>query len=84
MANDDRTRIIPRRTPESAAMSANIKRAMAITGTLNRLTKLEMQRATLRTTKAARSRRATRASIRSTVLGANDAAAKNAGDRESQ
>ena len=38
MANDDRTKIIPRRTPESAAMSANIKRAMAITATLNRLT----------------------------------------------
>jgi acetyltransferase-like isoleucine patch superfamily enzyme len=38
MANDDRTRIIPRRTPESAAMSANVKRAMAITATLNRLT----------------------------------------------
>src|SRR5437667_9043188 len=37
MANDDR-RIIPRRTPESAAMSANLKRAMAITATLNRLT----------------------------------------------
>jgi len=38
MANDDRTRTIPRRTPESAAMSANIKRAMAITAHLNRLT----------------------------------------------
>src|ERR1700689_99137 len=38
MANDDRTRIIPRRTPESAAMSANVKRAMAITANLNRLT----------------------------------------------
>ena len=38
MADDDRTRIIPRRTPESAAMSANVKRAMAITATLNRLT----------------------------------------------
>jgi acetyltransferase-like isoleucine patch superfamily enzyme len=38
MANDDRTRIIPRRTPESAAMLANVKRAMAITATLNRLT----------------------------------------------
>ena len=38
MASDDRTRIIPRRTPESAAMSANIKRAMAITANLNRLT----------------------------------------------
>jgi acetyltransferase-like isoleucine patch superfamily enzyme len=38
MANDDRTKFIPRRTPESAAMSANVKRAMAITATLNRLT----------------------------------------------
>ncbi len=38
MAKDDRTRFIPRRTPESAAMSASIKRAMAITATLNRLT----------------------------------------------
>ncbi|WP_424630523.1 DapH/DapD/GlmU-related protein [Bradyrhizobium sp. SYSU BS000235] len=38
MANDDHTIIIPKRTPESAAMSANVKRAMAITATLNRLT----------------------------------------------
>ncbi|PAJ81506.1 sugar O-acetyltransferase [Burkholderia ubonensis] len=38
MANDDRTRMIPRRTPESAAMLANVKRAMAITASLNRLT----------------------------------------------
>ena len=38
MAKDDRTTIIPRRTPESAAMSANVKRAMAITAALNRLT----------------------------------------------
>jgi acetyltransferase-like isoleucine patch superfamily enzyme len=38
MANDDRTRIIPRGTPESATMSANIKRAMTITAILNRLT----------------------------------------------
>jgi acetyltransferase-like isoleucine patch superfamily enzyme len=38
MANDDRTIIIPRRTPESAAMSASVKRAMAITAKLNRLT----------------------------------------------
>jgi len=38
MTNADRTKIIPRRTPESAAMSANVKRAMAITATLNRLT----------------------------------------------
>src|SRR5712675_2748919 len=38
MANDDCTKIIPRRTPESAAMLANVKRAMAITANLNRLT----------------------------------------------
>ena len=38
MANDDHTKIIPRRTPESAAMSASVKRAMAITANLNRLT----------------------------------------------
>src|SRR5258706_15105389 len=38
MANDDRTKIIPRRTPESAAMLANVKRARAITANLNRLT----------------------------------------------
>src|ERR1700689_405489 len=38
MANDDPTRIIPRRTPESAAMLANAKRATAITAALNRLT----------------------------------------------
>ena len=38
MANDERTRIIPRRTPESAAMLASVKRAMAITANLNRLT----------------------------------------------
>ncbi|WP_150557590.1 sugar O-acetyltransferase [Pandoraea bronchicola] len=38
MSNDDRTKIIPRRTPESAAMTANVRRAMAITATLNRLT----------------------------------------------
>ena len=37
MANDAR-RIIARGTPESAAMLANIKRAMAITAALNRLT----------------------------------------------
>jgi acetyltransferase-like isoleucine patch superfamily enzyme len=34
----DGTRIIPRRTPESAAMVASVKRAMAITPILNRLT----------------------------------------------
>jgi acetyltransferase-like isoleucine patch superfamily enzyme len=38
MTNDDRTRIIARRTPESAAMSSDVKRAMAITARLNRLT----------------------------------------------
>jgi len=38
MARDDATRIIPRRTPESAAMSANVKRAMSLTAKLNRLT----------------------------------------------
>jgi acetyltransferase-like isoleucine patch superfamily enzyme len=38
MANNDETRVIPRRTPESAAMLANVKRAMAITANLNRLT----------------------------------------------
>src|SRR6202046_13939 len=38
MPNDDRSKIIHRRTPESAAMLANVKRAMTITATLNRLT----------------------------------------------
>lgn len=38
MAHEARTRFIPRRTPESAAMVANVKRAMAITARLNRLT----------------------------------------------
>jgi acetyltransferase-like isoleucine patch superfamily enzyme len=38
MPNDDRTKIVYRRTPESAAMLANVKRAMAITAKLNRLT----------------------------------------------
>ena len=38
MANDDRTTIVLRRTPESAAMTANLRRAMAITATINRLT----------------------------------------------
>jgi hypothetical protein len=38
MANDDRTKIIPRRTPESASMLENVKRAMAITANLYRLT----------------------------------------------
>jgi acetyltransferase-like isoleucine patch superfamily enzyme len=38
MSNDDGTKIIYSRTPESAAMLANVKRAMAITAALNRLT----------------------------------------------
>jgi len=38
MSNEDGTTIIYRGTPESAAMLANVKRAMAITATLNRLT----------------------------------------------
>lgn len=36
--NEDRTTIVHRRTPESAAMVANVKRATAITASLNRLT----------------------------------------------
>lgn len=38
MPDDHRSKIIYRRTPESAAMVANVKRAMAITAKLNRLT----------------------------------------------
>jgi acetyltransferase-like isoleucine patch superfamily enzyme len=38
MANDARTKRILRRTPESAAMLTNVKRAMTITAHLNRLT----------------------------------------------
>jgi acetyltransferase-like isoleucine patch superfamily enzyme len=38
MSNTDGARIIYRRTPESAAMQENVKRAMAITAALNRLT----------------------------------------------
>ncbi|HDR9164212.1 TPA: sugar O-acetyltransferase [Burkholderia vietnamiensis] len=38
MAHDDRTTIISRRTPESAAMRVELARAMAITARLNRLT----------------------------------------------
>jgi galactoside O-acetyltransferase len=38
MPNDDRTKIIARRTPESAAMVASVKRAMTMTSILNRLT----------------------------------------------
>jgi acetyltransferase-like isoleucine patch superfamily enzyme len=38
MPTDDRAKLIARRTPESAAMLANVKRAAAITASLNRLT----------------------------------------------
>jgi acetyltransferase-like isoleucine patch superfamily enzyme len=38
MSNDDGARIVHRRTPEAAAMLVNVKRAMAITARLNRLT----------------------------------------------
>jgi hypothetical protein len=38
MSHDAGAKIIDRRTPESAAMLANVKRAMAITARLNRLT----------------------------------------------
>src|ERR1700704_6622854 len=38
MPNEDGTRTIFRRTPESAAMLANVRRAMAIPAALNRLT----------------------------------------------
>jgi acetyltransferase-like isoleucine patch superfamily enzyme len=38
MSYEDGTKIIPSRTPESAAMLASVKRAMAITPALNRLT----------------------------------------------
>ncbi len=38
MPNDDRSKIIHRGTPESAAMVTNVKRAMSITARLNRLT----------------------------------------------
>jgi acetyltransferase-like isoleucine patch superfamily enzyme len=38
MSNEDRIRTIHGRTPESATMLANVKRAMAITAALNRLT----------------------------------------------
>lgn len=38
MSSEDGTKVIPRRTPESAAMVASVKRAMAITPVLNRLT----------------------------------------------
>src|ERR1700754_3480511 len=38
MSKIDRTRIIHSKTPESAAMAANVKRAMTITAKLNQLT----------------------------------------------
>jgi len=38
MSKEDSTKTIYGRTPESAAMLANVKRAMAITASLNRLT----------------------------------------------
>jgi len=38
MPKEDGVKIVHRRTPESAAMLANVKRAMAITAKLNRLT----------------------------------------------
>lgn len=38
MSNEGGARTIHRRTPESAAMLANVKRAMSITAALNRLT----------------------------------------------
>jgi acetyltransferase-like isoleucine patch superfamily enzyme len=38
MSDKHETKVIPRRTPESAAMVASVKRAMAITPVLNRLT----------------------------------------------
>ncbi|WP_443747555.1 sugar O-acetyltransferase [Asticcacaulis solisilvae] len=41
MPNDDRSTLIARRTPESAAMVAAVQRAMAITPVLNRLTMAE-------------------------------------------
>ncbi|AIO41920.1 bacterial transferase hexapeptide family protein [Burkholderia cenocepacia] len=37
MTHDDRITVVPRRTPESAAMRAELARAMAITARLNRL-----------------------------------------------
>jgi galactoside O-acetyltransferase len=37
MPNDDRSTIIPRRTPQSAAMFVEVRRGMTITARLNRL-----------------------------------------------
>jgi hypothetical protein len=53
-------------------------------GSMQRLTKLEMERATLRTTKNARKRRDTRAAIRSKVLGALERAGNRDGGGESR
>ena len=53
-------------------------------GSMQRLTNLEMQRATLRNTKAARSRRAKRAAIRSQILGGHDAEAAGESEGEGQ
>jgi len=53
-------------------------------GTLNRLTRLEMQRADLRATKTARKRRDVRAAIRSKVLGAIERSRAENRDGESQ
>lgn len=38
MPREAKTRLIGRRTPESAAMTANVQRAATITAILNRLT----------------------------------------------
>ena len=38
MSNAECTKMIPRKSPESASMLASVKRAMAITASLNRLT----------------------------------------------
>jgi hypothetical protein len=53
-------------------------------GTLNRLNKLDTQRAALRNTKADRSRRAKRAAIRSQILDGHDAGRTDASEGEAQ
>jgi hypothetical protein len=53
-------------------------------GTLNRLNRLDMQRATVRNTKATRSRRAKRAAIRSQILGGHDAGTTGGSEGEGQ
>ena len=53
-------------------------------GTLNRLNRLDIQRATIRNTKAARSRRARRAAIRSQILGGQDAGGTGGSEGEGQ